>query len=50
MKSKKLVAFWELYRESLRDRTSEFKEFWEQLLDGNPYGEEIFGILENENE
>jgi len=38
MNSKKLVAFWELYRESLRDKTSEFKEFWEQLLNGDYYG------------
>ena len=49
MKSKRLVAFWEIYGESLRDETSEIKEFWEQLFNGNSYGKEIFGTLESEN-
>jgi len=39
MNAKNLIIFWELYQESLRDRTREFEEFWEQLLNSEPYGE-----------
>lgn len=39
MNVKNLIIFWELYQESLRDRTGEFKEFWKQLFNSEPYGE-----------
>ena len=34
-----LTEFWDLYGESLVDRTLYFKEFWEALLNSKSYGE-----------
>ena len=39
MNSKKLIIFWELYKELSRDRNREFNEFWEQLFNSESYGE-----------
>ena len=42
MENRKLIIFWESYNELLIDRTSIFKEFWEDLFNAEPYGETAF--------
>ena len=33
-----LMEFWDLYSESMVERTLVFKEFWEALFNSKPYG------------